>query len=135
MVLASTLGDVTSLRLDHCAIGVTDPVRAATFWSAVAGAEVIELPRGLQAYRFGDQQLTVHGLAATPQPPGKVPPGTSHVALVWPGPIAEGVAHLERHGIEIEHGPARVEGAHGAALSVYFRDPDGSLVEFISYSE
>jgi catechol 2,3-dioxygenase-like lactoylglutathione lyase family enzyme len=30
-------------------------------------------------------------------------------------------------------GPVERQGANGTGSSVYFRDPDGSLLEFISY--
>jgi catechol 2,3-dioxygenase-like lactoylglutathione lyase family enzyme len=53
--------------------------------------------------------------------------------LEWPGPIAEAQAHLEAHGIAVELGPVPRTGARGHGVSVYFRDPDGSLLEFISY--
>ncbi len=43
--------------------------------------------------------------------------------------------HLERNGVEVELGPVERFGARGAGTSVYFRDPDGSLLEFISYPE
>jgi len=36
--------------------------------------------------------------------------------------------------VEIELGPVERAGAKGDGMSVYFRDPDGSLLEFISYS-
>jgi hypothetical protein len=42
--------------------------------------------------------------------------------------------HLERHGVEIETGPVERIGAGGPGTSVYFRDPDASLLEFISYA-
>ena len=35
--------------------------------------------------------------------------------------------------MEVELGPVERHGARGAGTSVYFRDPDGSLLEFISY--
>ena len=44
------------------------------------------------------------------------------------------VAHLERCGVAVEAGPMERFGAKGAGTSVYFRDPDGSLMEFISYA-
>ena len=37
------------------------------------------------------------------------------------------------HGVEIEEGPTTRHGGRGRGTSVYFRDPDGSLLEFISY--
>jgi catechol 2,3-dioxygenase-like lactoylglutathione lyase family enzyme len=43
------------------------------------------------------------------------------------------VAHLERHGVEVEIGPVERPGASGTGRSVYFRDPDGSPLELIAY--
>lgn len=125
---------MTGARLDHCAIGVSDWEVANRFWREVVGAELVELPRGLWAYRFGEQLLTVHGPGATPNPPGMVPAGSSHVALTWPGTVEQAAEHLRAHDVEIEHGPTEVQAALGTARSVYFRDPDGTLVEFVSYS-
>jgi catechol 2,3-dioxygenase-like lactoylglutathione lyase family enzyme len=45
------------------------------------------------------------------------------------------MAHLATHGVPVELGPVARNGAAGAGLSVYFRDPDGSLLEFITYPE
>jgi catechol 2,3-dioxygenase-like lactoylglutathione lyase family enzyme len=42
-------------------------------------------------------------------------------------------AELGRHGVAIEEGPVARHGALGAGVSVLFRDPDGSLLEFIAY--
>jgi extradiol dioxygenase family protein len=62
-----------------------------------------------------------------------VQPGNSDLCFEWKGPIADAIAHLERRGIAIHAGPMRRFGAKGEGASVYFRDPDGSLLEFISY--
>jgi catechol 2,3-dioxygenase-like lactoylglutathione lyase family enzyme len=48
-------------------------------------------------------------------------------------PIENAVAHLTERGIPIEEGPVVRNGANGTGMSVYFRDPDGSLLELISY--
>ena len=61
-------------------------------------------------------------------------PGNSDLCLVWPGPVAEALEHLRRHGVEVEEGPVPRRGARGEGTSVYFRDPDGSLLELISYA-
>jgi catechol 2,3-dioxygenase-like lactoylglutathione lyase family enzyme len=45
------------------------------------------------------------------------------------------VEHLSRQGVAVETGPVQRLGALGRGVSVYFRDPDGSLLEFISYEE
>ena len=92
------------------------------------------LPR--YAYRFGDQQLNVHGPGSTPQPRAADPvrPGNSDLCFVWDGPIEAAVEYLERHAVEVELGPVERIGAGGRGTSVYFRDPDGSLLELISYT-
>jgi hypothetical protein len=40
---------------------------------------------------------------------------------------------LGRLGVEVELRPTERVGAQCGGTSVYFRDPDGSLLEFISY--
>jgi catechol 2,3-dioxygenase-like lactoylglutathione lyase family enzyme len=62
-----------------------------------------------------------------------VQPGNSDLCFVWPGPIEDAVEHLKRHGVEVETGPVERFGGRDSGTSVYFRDPDGSLLEFISY--
>ena len=51
------------------------------------------------------------------------------------GPIAAAQAHLERNAVATEVGPVARRGARGDGISVYFRDPDGSLLELISYAD
>jgi len=40
---------------------------------------------------------------------------------------------LKRHDVAIEEGPVTRHGGQGRGTSLYFRDPDGSLLELISY--
>jgi catechol 2,3-dioxygenase-like lactoylglutathione lyase family enzyme len=122
------------LRLDHCVIHVSDWEASNPFYRDVMGAEIVALGERY-AYRFGDQQLNLHGPGVDPHPVARIPvtPGNSDLCFVWDGPIEEAAAHLERHGVEAELGPVTRYGARGEGTSVYFRDPDGSLLEFISY--
>jgi catechol 2,3-dioxygenase-like lactoylglutathione lyase family enzyme len=123
-----------NVRLDHCVIAVSDWERSNAFYRDVLGGELV-VRKGGWAYRFGAQQLNVHGPGVTPGPVAIIPvaPGNSDLCFVWDGPISEAVAHLDRCGISVEQGPVDRHGANGEGRSVYFRDPDGTLLEFISY--
>lgn len=122
------------VQLDHCVIHVADWDRSNRFYSEVMGAELVRRPVGW-AYRFGDKQLNVHGPGVTPAEVARLPvqPGNSDLCFEWAGPIADAIRHLERCRVAIHAGPIGRFGAKGAGTSVYFRDPDGSLLEFISY--
>ena len=125
------------LKLDHSVIAVSDWEISNAFYRDVVGAELVPGGPGRTAYRLGDTQLNVHGpgvdvgdnVARLP-----VQPGNSDLCFVWPGPIEEAIDHLQRQEIDIETGPVERIGAQGDGTSVYFRDPDGSLLEFISYA-
>jgi catechol 2,3-dioxygenase-like lactoylglutathione lyase family enzyme len=123
------------VKLDHVVIAVSDWERSNAFYRDVLGARIVQRDEWFGSYVFDDWHLNVHG-------PGfeglnarlPVEPGNSDLCFVWPGPIEEAIGHLERHGVAIEAGPRGGEGARGEVTSVYFRDPDGSLLEFTSFS-
>lgn len=124
------------VSLDHCVIAVSDWERSTAFYRDVLGAEVVDYPDGRVAYRFGDQQLNTHGpgvdvgtlVANLP-----VAPGGSDLCFVWPGTVEEAMAQLHRHRVPVEQGPVARWGGRGLGTSIYFRDPDGSLLELITY--
>ena len=99
------------------------------------GAELIGETDGPCRYRFGTQQLNVHGPGVDAAPLARVPvePGNSDLCFAWDGPIEEAIEHLSRQRVDVEERPVERHGARGRGTSVYFRDPDGSLLEFISY--
>ena len=121
--------------IDHCVIAISDWDRSNAFYRDVVGAELV--PRGAGwVYRIGDQFLSVHGPGFDTRWVARDPvrPGNSDLCFVWQGPIEAAIARLEAHGIEMEAGPLDAVGPLGhPGRHVYFRDPDGSLLEFVSY--
>jgi catechol 2,3-dioxygenase-like lactoylglutathione lyase family enzyme len=120
--------------IDHAVIAVSDRSRSDWFYGRVLGATIESLENGRVAYRFGGQRLNVHqaDVEAAPLAARPVQPGGSDLCLAWDGPAEAALEHLRRHGV-VGDGPVPRRGARGAGESVYCRDPDGSLIELISY--
>ena len=123
-----------AIKLDHCVIHVSNWEQSNAFYRDVLGAELVKVGSGW-AYRFGETQLNCHGPEVHGTPLAKLPvmPGGSDLCFTWPGTIQTAIAHLAKYSVQAESGPVSRFGAHGQGTSVYFRDPDGSLMEFISY--
>jgi catechol 2,3-dioxygenase-like lactoylglutathione lyase family enzyme len=122
------------VTFDHCVVHVSDWERSNAFYRDVLGAELVQRPHGW-AYPFGAAQLNLHGPGFQPAEVARLPvqPGNSDLCFEWDGPIADAVAHLDRSRVAVEAGPMQRFGAKGEGTSIYFRAPDGSLLEFISY--
>lgn len=121
------------IRFDHFAIAVTRFKETTAFYQEVLGAQLVEHTPGRFAYRWGQNQIMVLGPNPIVHPTEPIVPGSVDMCFVWPGPVEEAQAHLEQHGVAIDAGPMDRTGAGGSGRSVYFRDPEGNLLEFISY--
>ncbi len=66
----------------------------------------------------------------------RIETGTVDVCFRWDDTIEAAVRFLAARGVKIVEGPVPRCAANGVwGLSVYFRDPDGNLLEFLSTAE
>ena len=105
-------------RLDHVAFESADPDRAAAFYERFLGARIVRAEgHPVMAYTQ-TAALALH----RPNGPGE------HIAFrVTDEERAELVRRLDEAGI------AHRERDHEIAVGLFFRDPDGRLVEAITY--
>ncbi|WP_236025825.1 VOC family protein [Geomonas azotofigens] len=89
---------------------------------------------GRKALCFGRQKINLHQFGKEFEPKAKAPaPATQDICLVSTVPIAELERHISSCGVVIIEGPIKRTGATGPINSIYFRDPDGNLIEVSNY--
>jgi catechol 2,3-dioxygenase-like lactoylglutathione lyase family enzyme len=120
--------------IDHIVLTVADVEATCAFYARVLGMQVVTFGAGRRALAFGAQKINLHAVGAElePRAPNAMP-GTSDLCLVTTVPMPQVLAHLAACGVEVLQGPVPRTGARGPVLSVYFRDPDGNLVEVSNY--
>lgn len=132
---------------DHIAIPGQHIEEALRFYrsmgfTAPSPEEWRENPTRIVAIRFGNNKINIHTPHAWEDPDftlrgHKALPGCGDICFVWDGSINELRETLKRANAPIEAGPVELNGArrNGTArgVSVYTRDPDQNLLEFIVY--
>ncbi|HCO89827.1 MAG TPA: glyoxalase, partial [Alphaproteobacteria bacterium] len=113
------------------------------FYRDILGAEILwekawregKIP--VVSMQLGANRMNVHAAAAPAAPHAKSPTaGSADLCFRWDGTIAQAQQLLNSHHIAIEEGPAPRPAADGKwGQSVYFRDPDGNLLELLSTVE
>jgi catechol 2,3-dioxygenase-like lactoylglutathione lyase family enzyme len=120
--------------IDHFVLTVRSVEATCAFYQRVLGLQRLDEPNRPTALLFGSQKINLHEAGRTFEPKAKAPtPGSGDFCLVAAVPLAEIRASLEANGVAIEVGPVERTGARGPMMSVYFRDPDGNLVEVSEY--
>ncbi len=120
--------------IDHFVLTVRDVEATCDFYSRVLGTEVEEFEGGRRALRFGRQKINLHQAGAEFEPKAEKPtPGSGDFCLVSSVPLERVVEHVRSCGVDIIEGPVSRTGATGRLESIYFRDPDGNLVEVSNY--
>jgi catechol 2,3-dioxygenase-like lactoylglutathione lyase family enzyme len=117
-------------RIDHVVLTVADVERTLSFYQRVLGMRPVVFGDGRRALAFGDQKLNLHQAGREFEPKARTPvPGSADFCFTTDVPLDAVVAHLRGAGVAIELGPVDKVGARRPLRSVYFRDPDGNLIE------
>jgi catechol 2,3-dioxygenase-like lactoylglutathione lyase family enzyme len=125
---------------DHVAITVADVDTTIAWYQRVLGAVPLhrdlwqagKLPVAL--LQVGASRLSVHPAAAPAAPHAVAPtPGSADLCFRFDGSVGEILALLDQAGVAVEDGPVPRPAANGErGTSVYFRDPDGNLLELLT---
>jgi catechol 2,3-dioxygenase-like lactoylglutathione lyase family enzyme len=130
------------LGIDHVAFAARDLETTCAFYDRLFGARVHldYAPDGkslVSQIALGGALLSIHqagnGLELVARRPAV---GGADICLRWSGHIDSAADLLRAHGIPIIDGPSPRCTADGLnALSIYFRDPDGNLLELMAADE
>ena len=121
-------------RLDHFVLTVASIEAACDFYSRVLGMEVRSFAGGRTSLHFGASKINLHQAGHEFEPKADRPvPGSADICLIAATPLEQVIAHLRGCGVPLIEGPVKRTGATGTINSVYFRDPDGNLIEVSNY--
>ena len=116
-------------HLDHLVLTVANIERSCEFYTIVLQMEEINF-KGRKALKFGHSKINLHEVGHEFEPKAMHPrTGSADICLITQLPIDEFVEHLGRCKVALIEGPVNRTGARSELVSVYFRDPDGNLIE------
>jgi catechol 2,3-dioxygenase-like lactoylglutathione lyase family enzyme len=118
-------------RIDHVVLTVRDIQTACDFYARVLGMRVVTFDGGRRtALHFGRHKINLHLAGREFEPKAATPVlGSADLCFITATPIDEVIGHLRACRVAIICGPVPKDGATGPLISVYFRDPDGNLIE------
>ena len=117
-------------RIDHLVLTVDDIDATVDFYTKILGMTSEVFGQGRVALTFGSQKINLHLAGNEFEPKARNPlPGSADLCFITKVPMDKAIAHVKACGVTIIEGPATRTGGRGKILSVYFRDPDGNLVE------
>ncbi|GAA4409922.1 VOC family protein [Quisquiliibacterium transsilvanicum] len=117
-------------HLDHLVLTVANLGETCEFYSRVLGMDEVTFGANRKALAYGSQKINLHQRGSEFEPKAAAPtPGSADLCFIAATPLDEVIQHLRQCGVAIIEGPVRRTGAIGPIMSVYFRDPDGNLIE------
>ena len=132
---------LTVQALDHLVVQVSDLDASAKWYERVLGMTRENVPPApgkppRTAMRFGRQKINLRPIATSKEDwftADREAAGGEDLCFLTDSTPDQVVEHLRAQGIAIVTGPGLRQGAQGTLMSVYCRDPDGSLIEIASY--
>ena len=134
-----------TVSIDHIAMPTADAERLIAFYKCLGfPINHEEEWRAGKVPTFslqvGESKINVHPEGYTAQLRGPTAtPGCTDICFVFAGTVEECKKMLEDAGVTIIRGPVARPGGRGRgtvpSLSLYARDPDGNLLEWMMYQE
>ena len=134
---------MSTVSIDHIAMPTANAERLIEFYKRLRftindEAEWRAGNASVFSIQVGDSKINVHpeGYTASLRGPTAVP-GSADICFVWDGTAEECKIWLDDAGVEIIAGPGPRRGAlrQRDAVSLYARDPDQNLLEWMVYLE
>lgn len=120
--------------IDHLVLTVKDISTTVDFYTNAMGMQKVVFGGGRVALSFGNQKINLHQLGNEFEPKAEnIKAGSADLCFIAKEPIDQVIDHLTKQNITLLDGPVNRTGATGNIVSVYFRDPDGNLIEVSNY--
>ena len=134
---------MATVSIDHIAMPTANAERLIAFYKRLGFTinDEEEWRAGkanIFSIQIGDSKINVHpeGYVAGLRGPSAVP-GCADICFVWDGTVEECQEWLSAAGVEVILGPAPRKGGRDCgrapSLSLYARDPDDNLLEWMTY--
>lgn len=128
---------VSIVRFDHVAVPIERVDAMADFYRRLGFRVEDHAPQYISVH-FGANKINMHAPALWQSGEfdlrgPSAQPGCGDFCFVWEGGLESIQAKLAELEIAIVRGPVELTGGAGPGTSVYVRDPDQNLLEFIVY--
>jgi catechol 2,3-dioxygenase-like lactoylglutathione lyase family enzyme len=125
---------------DHVAITVADVEATVRWYERVLGATPLLLDRFLAGelpialLQVGASRMSIHPASAPAAPHADAPTtGSADLCFRYAGTVAQILDELAANEVPVVVGPVPRPASNGdMGTSVYFRDPDGNLLELLT---
>lgn len=127
----------TAASLDHLVLTVKDLDASIAFYEKYLGMKHTSFTSGgvpRHALSFGPQKINLHVSGKEFEPKARnVQPGSGDLCFLVQDKVDDVLDRLTTDGIQVLEGGKVVDrtGARGKIRSVYIRDPDGNLIEYV----